>query len=82
MVSSSLPLISVVCTDVNLQTVLIFVLLTAELASHCRGRDVLVDDVLHEVCPPVTLLAADCTTKHLVPGLNDQTSHTLVIPEI
>ena len=80
--SSSLPLISVVRTDVDLETVLILVLLTAELAGHCRGRDVLVDDVLHQVCPPVTLLAADCTTKHLVPDLNDQTSHTLVIPEI
>ena len=80
--STTFPLISVIGADVNLKAVLVFVLFVTELADYCRGGDVLVNDVLHEISPSVSLLAADRATKHLVTGINNQAGHAGVIPEI
>ena len=45
--ASTLPLISMILTDVNLKAVLVFVLFVAELAVDSRGSDMLIDDMLH-----------------------------------
>ena len=80
--ASTFPLISMILTDVNLKAVLVFVLFVAELANNCGSSDMLIDDMLHQVCPPVTFFVTDSTTVDLVTLLHHHGSHPLIIPEI
>ena len=48
-----------ILTDVNLQTVLVFVLFITELTEDSRSRDVFADDVSDQV-----FLAPTCLTAH------------------
>ena len=80
--ASTLPLISMILTDVNLKAVLVFVLFVAELAGDGRSSDMFIDDMLHQVCPPVTFFVTDGTTVDLVTLLHHHGSHPVIIPEI
>ena len=80
--ASTLPLISMILTDVNLKAVLVFVLFVAELANNCGSSDMLIDDMLHQVCPPVTFFVTDSTAVDLVTQLHHHGSHPVIIPEI
>ena len=80
--ASTLPLISMILTDMNLKAVLVFVLFVAELANNSRSSDMLIDDMLHEICPPVTFFVTDSTTEDLVTLVHHHGSHPVIIPEI
>ena len=80
--ASTLPLISMILTDVNLKAVLVFVLFVAELANNSGSSDMLIDDMLHQVCPPVTFFVTDGTTEDLGTLLHHHGSHPVIIPEI
>ena len=80
--ASTLPLIPMILTDMNLKAVLVFVLLVAELANNSGSSDMLIDDMLHQVGPPVTFFVTDGTTVDLVTLLHHHGSHPVIIPEI
>ena len=80
--SSTLPLIPMILTDMNLKAVLVFILFVAELANNSGGSDMLIDDMLHQVCPPVTFFVTDGTTVDLVTLLHHHGRHPVIIPEI
>ena len=80
--ASTLPLISMILTDVNLKAVLVFVLFVAELANNCGSSDMLIDDMLHQVCPPVTFFVTDGTAEDLVTLVHHHGSHPVIVPEI
>ena len=80
--ASTLPLISMILADVNLKAVLVFVLFVAELANNCGSSDMFIDDVLHQVGPPVTFFVTDGTTVDLVTLVHHHGGHPVIIPEI
>ena len=80
--ASTLPLIPMILTDMNLKAVLVFVLFVAELADNCGSSDMFIYDVLHQVCPPVTFFVTDSTTVDLVTLLHHHGSNSVIIPEI
>ncbi len=80
--ASTLPLISMILTDLNLKAVLVFVLFVAELAHNCGSSDMLIYDMLHQICPPVTFFVTDSTTVDLVTLLHHHRSYPFIIPEI
>ena len=80
--ASTLPLISMILTDMNLKAVLVFVLFVAELAVDSRRSDMLIDDMLHQICPPVTFFVTDSTAVDLVALVHHHGRHPVIIPEI
>ena len=71
-----------ILTDMNLKAVLVFVLLVAELANYSWGSDMLIDDMFHQVCPPVTFFVTNTATVEIVALIHQHGSHPFVIPEI
>ena len=71
-----------ILTDMNLKAVLVFVLFVAELAVDSRRSDMLIDDMLHQICPPVTFFVTDSTAVALVTLVHHHGRHPVIIPEI
>ena len=80
--ASTLPLISMILTDMNLKAVLVFVMFVAELANYSGRSDMLIDDMFHQVCPPVTFFVTDSTAVDLVTLVHHHGSHPVIVPEI
>ena len=78
---TTLPLVSVILTDMNLKAVLVFVLFATELAGDSRGRYVFTDDMTDQVFLAATGLATD-PTGQVGTLVDHEREYSVVVSEI
>ena len=78
---TTLPLVSVILTDMNLKAVLVFVLFATELTVDSRGGHVFTDDVPDQVFLVATCLPADAAGQ-VGTLVYHEREHPVVVAEI